>query len=181
MLGKQNALSFKDVSAEQCHPGYVKPQLPPLSYPAVCHLLSHGKMTESLRLEKPFKVIEPNQSPSTAKATTQPSAPSTCLFNPSRDVHSPTALGSLCQGLTILSAKKCVLISNQNLPPASVSPWGLSRSHMTVSPQGLPSLFCPVLHPAEHSTATLCGSSAPQDGCPCFPQLRKCSRELRGP
>ena len=51
-----------------------------------------------------------------AYKTTSPSATSTCFLIPSRDGDSPTALGSLVQGLTTLSGKNFFPISNLNLP-----------------------------------------------------------------
>ena len=51
-----------------------------------------------------------------------PRATSTRCLNPSRDGDSPTALGSLGQGLTTLQAKKFFPISNLNLPCCNLRP-----------------------------------------------------------
>ena len=44
------------------------------------------------------------------------------FLNPSRDGDSPTALGSLVQGLTTHSVKTFFLISNLNLPRSNLRP-----------------------------------------------------------
>lgn len=149
MLGKENALSSKDESAEQSHPGCVKPHQPPWPCPAVCHLLGHGKVTESLRPSRPPGPTNPPALPRPLNHIPK------CHMSvkPLRGWGLQHCLGSLCQGLTTFSVKKFSLISNLNLPPASISPQGLLRSHLAVTPQGFSSLLCPILLPAGHSSS----------------------------
>ena len=64
-------------------------------------------------MEKTSKIIKSNHHPNTPMS---PSATSTRFLNPSRDGDSPTALGSLVQGLTTLPVKKFFLIFSLNLP-----------------------------------------------------------------
>ena len=76
------------------------------------------RITESLRLEKTSKITKSNRQPNTTtSAKPCPEVPlSTRFLNTSRDSDSTTALGSLGQHLTTLSAKKFFLIPNLNLP-----------------------------------------------------------------
>ena len=75
------------------------------------------RITESLSLEKIYKVIKSNRQPiTTCPLSVSLSASSPRFLKTSRDIDSTTSLSSRCQCLTTLSEKKFFLISNLNLP-----------------------------------------------------------------
>lgn len=92
----------------------------------VCTVNTGGYLcnrTQSFRLKKPLKTIEPNHKPGTAKSTMSLSA-TTKLLNTSRDDGSTTCLSSLFQSVT-LSVKTFFLLFSLNFPWHNLRPYPL--------------------------------------------------------